>query len=127
MNNRIFIIDDDANVLFTLQSKLSEKGFLVEVSLLNKEVEGILKKIEEHNPGFIILDICYSHFDCIELVNKIRINDFLKKTQIIIYSENKKMKKRSASLGIEYFYAKDDVSVDELIEKVYKIYNNIKK
>ncbi len=83
---KILIVDDDPSQRMYLRRVL-EKYFSAEVSEAKNGVEG-LQMLKDHHPDLAILDIMMPLMDGYELLMRIRNNEMLKDTPVIILSAN---------------------------------------
>jgi len=127
MAKKIYIVEDDANILYGLQAKLSLAGFLVEVSNGNLEIENLMDNIKKADPDFIILDLILPRIDGFEVVKAIRADQNISNLPIFIFTNlsDQDTRSRSAALGVSYFFIKNDFNVDNFASKVKKIIENI--
>jgi DNA-binding response OmpR family regulator len=128
MAKKIFIIEDDANLLYGLQAKLRVEDFDVVADEGIDEIE-VLKRIKTTSPDYIILDLILPHTDGFEMIKKIKGDESLKNIPIFIFSNlsDNDTKTRSMDLGAEQFFIKNDFSIDEFVEKIKKIIINKSK
>ena len=128
MSKKIFIIEDDANLLYGLQAKLRIEGFDVEIDEGLDEQE-ILKKLQKTLPNYIILDLILPRIDGFEMIKAIKKDQTLNNIPIFIFSNlsDNDSKARSIDLGAEQFFIKNDFSVDEFVTKLKNIILNKSK
>lgn len=69
MTNRIFLVDDDRNILLSVSMALEAEGF--SVSTFNDGESG-LKGILEQHPDLVVLDVKMPRMDGIEVLSKLR-------------------------------------------------------
>jgi two-component system response regulator ChvI len=69
MKDKIFLVDDDRNILLSVSMALEAEGFDVE-SFNDGEVG--LKAILEHTPDLVVLDVKMPRMDGIEVLSKLR-------------------------------------------------------
>lgn len=125
MAKKIFIIEDDANLLYGLQAKLRVEGFDVVADEGIDEIE-VTKKLKSSSPDYIILDLILPHIDGFEMIKKIKADEVLKNIPVFVFSNlsDNDSRTRSMDLGAEQFFIKNDFSVDEFVEKIKKIIIN---
>lgn len=80
---KILVVDDDAEVLETIQLILEIGGY--KVSPLNNGYE-VLKRIEQFKPDLIILDISLGDIDGRELCEQLKATDKYSKIPILLIS-----------------------------------------
>lgn len=69
MGRRIFLVDDDRNILLSVSMALEAEGFAVETF---NDGEAGLKAILEKQPDLVVLDIKMPRMDGIEVLTKLR-------------------------------------------------------
>ncbi|MFA4941006.1 MAG: response regulator [Patescibacteria group bacterium] len=129
MSKKIYIVEDDANILYSLQAKLSLAGFKVEVNTGNMEIENLMDEIKKAKPDFIILDLILPRIDGFEAVKAIRSDNDISGLPIFIFTNlsDQDTKSRGAALGINYYFIKNDFNVDDFVVKIKKIIENAEK
>jgi DNA-binding NarL/FixJ family response regulator len=129
MNKHIYILDNDANVLATLEAKLGEAGFDLEASGGMEDSDLLLDHIRQSSPKLIVLDIDHPQFDGMDLVSNLRADDDLSKSRMLVYTENREESKvqKLEDMGVEFFYSKHNTDVESMAKIITKIFNNIIK
>ncbi|MDD5031973.1 MAG: response regulator [Patescibacteria group bacterium] len=129
MAKRVFIIEDDANVLSSLQAKFSLEGFQVGTSSGNMEIGSLLTEIKRFKPDFIVLDLILPVEDGFEAIKAIKADEEISLLPVFIFTNlsDQDSRNRSLNLGVKYYFAKSDVSVDDFISKVKKIISNLER
>jgi len=129
MKKKIFIIEDDANILFSLQAKLSVSGFEVEAHSGNADAQEIIEKIKNNKSDFVILDIILPKLNGFDLIKKINSEKELQETNIFVFTNmsDKESMDNKETLGLKYYFIKDDFSIDDFVEKIKRIINNLEK
>ncbi len=69
MTDKIFLVDDDRNILLSVSMALEAEGFNVETF---NDGEAGLNAILENNPALVILDVKMPRMDGIEVLSKLR-------------------------------------------------------
>ncbi len=69
MTNKIFLVDDDRNILLSVSMALEAEGFVIKTF---NDGESGLKAILEESPDLVILDIKMPRMDGIEVLSKLR-------------------------------------------------------
>ena len=85
MKAKMFIIEDDINLLSALQAKLSVLGFEVESHNGAGEITALVEKLLEFKPDYMILDLVLPDIDCFELLKKINGYHSLQNLPIFIF------------------------------------------
>ncbi len=129
MSKKIYIIEDNVNILYSLQAKFSADGFKVKTDVGTDDILEIENRIKMYMPDFIILDLILPNFDGFDLLRKLKSLDETKNISIFVFTNlsDKDSKSRGLDLGADYYFIKDDFSIDELVGKVKKIIENREK
>lgn len=128
-NNQIFIIEDDANLLYNLESNFSVDQFLVESSQGDEDLEVLINKVREFSPDYIILDLILPKLDGFEVLKKLKEDDDLLDVPIFIFTDlsDEDSKARSIEMGAEHYFIKEELDAYQFAEKVKKIILNQEK
>jgi len=126
MEKKIFIIEDDANILYSLEANFSAEGLDVETSEGEEEVDELLDNIRDFRPDYLILDVILPKLDGFDIIKKLKEDDELPELQIFIFSDisDEDSRSRSLEMGADYFFPKDEFDTYEFTEKVKKIMAN---
>ena len=126
MHKKIFIIEDDINILYGLQAKLSVEGFTVTVENGNSSAEEIIEKIKVISPDIVVLDLILPQVDGFQLLMLLKSDKDLTNTPVFIFTNlsDEDSKKKSESMGGDFFLIKSQLNIDEFIDKVKKILQN---
>lgn len=128
-NNKVFIVEDDANLLYGLESQFVGAGLEVEVSEADEDIEELLTTIKEFNPDYLVLDLILPKIDGFELVKRIKGDEDLGEKEIFIFTDlsDEDSRSRSLEIGADYVFFKEDFDTFEFAEKVVKIIANKSK
>lgn len=123
---KIFIIEDDADILYGLESQFAAGEFAVEVSSGDEEPEELMNRLHDFAPGYIVLDLILPKVDGFEIIKKIKADDELADKQIFIFTDlsDEDSRSRSLELGADYVFFKEEFDTFEFAEKVKKIVAN---
>jgi two-component system alkaline phosphatase synthesis response regulator PhoP len=126
MEKKIFIIEDDANILYSLEANFSAEGLDVETSEGEEELDELIDNIRDFAPDYLILDVILPRIDGFEMIKKIKEDDELSDLPIFIFSDisDEDSRSRSLEMGADYFFPKDEFDTYEFTEKVKKIMAN---
>lgn len=126
MSKKIYIVEDDAAILYGLESHLSSEGFNVETSVGGDEIEEVITKIKDFGADYLIVDLILPKIDGFELVKKIKEDDELSDLPIFIFTDlsDEDGRSRSLKIGVDYFFIKEEFETYEFAEKIAKIINN---
>lgn len=115
---RIFVIDDDKDLLSIVKSLLVKRGFNVSVYTDWEVANNDIKKYE---PQLILLDVFLSGVDGFDVCQKLKSNYATRHIPVLIFSAYP----RVAETAIYEYGANDFISkpfeVNELIRKVHAI------
>jgi len=125
-SKKLFIIEDDANILYGLESQFAADEFEVETSSGDEETEELLQRLRDFSPGYIILDLILPKIDGFDIIKKIKADDELNDRQIFIFTDlsDEDSRQRSLAIGADYVFFKDEFDTFEFAEKVKKIVSN---
>jgi len=126
---KIFIIEDDANILSGLQAKFSLIGYLVKTHSGNEKIEIIVSEIKKEMPDFIILDLILPRVDGFELLKLLKKSDEIAGATIFVFTNlsDQDSRGKGLNLGAKYYFLKEELSLDGLVEKVERIIQNREK
>lgn len=126
MEKKIFIVEDDANILYGLEANFSAEGLDVETSEGEEEADELMDNIRDFGPDYIILDVILPKLDGFDIVKKIKEDSELSDLQIFVFSDisDEDSRSRSLEMGADYFFPKDEFDTYEFTEKVKKIMAN---
>jgi DNA-binding response OmpR family regulator len=123
---RLYIIEDDADLLYSLESEFVADDFEVETSCGDEEPEELLDNLREFEPDYIIIDLILPKTDGFELIRRIKSDDSLGAKQIFVFTDlsDEDSRIRSLELGADYIFFKEEFDTFEFSEKVKKIIAN---
>lgn len=126
MDKKIFIIEDDANILYSLEANFSAEGLDTETSEGEEEIGELIDNIRDFNPDYLTLDVILPKLDGFEIIKKIKEDDELSDLPIFVFSDisDEDSRSRSLEIGADYFFPKDEFDTYEFTEKVKKIMAN---
>lgn len=123
---KIFIIEDDVNILYGLEGQFSSGDFELELSEGTEGLEEIMDRLREASPDYIILDLILPKIDGFDIIRKIKEDDELNDKEIFIFTDlsDEDSRQRSLELGADYFFFKEEFDTFQFAEKVKKIVAN---
>jgi DNA-binding response OmpR family regulator len=129
MSKRIFIVEDDSNILYGLEAQFTAAGLDVAVSETDEELEELIDEIRDFDPDYIITDLILPKVDGFEVIKKIKEDEELRDKEIFIFTDlsDEDSRSRSLELGADYVFFKEEFDTFEFAEKVKKIISNQKK
>lgn len=128
-SKKIFIIEDDANLLYGLEAQFAADSFEVGTSGGDEETEELVEKLRNFDPDYVILDLILPKIDGFEIIKKMKSDEELDDKKIFIFTDisDEDSRQRSLELGADYFFIKEDFDTFEFAEKVKKIIGNQEK
>jgi len=126
MDKKIFIVEDDVNILYSLEANFSAEGLDVETSEGEEEMDELMENIHDFGPDYVILDVILPKLDGFEIIKKIKEDSELSDLPIFVFSDisDEDSRSRSLEIGADYFFPKDEFDTYEFTEKVKKIMAN---
>jgi DNA-binding response OmpR family regulator len=123
MSKKIFIIEDDENILYGLQDHFTSDGYEVEISTAVEDIDELVSRLKKVKPDYIILDLLLPKIDGLEIVKKIRNDEETADIQVLIFTDlsEEDGKTRSIGLGINHYFLKSEMDISEFAEKVEHI------
>jgi DNA-binding response OmpR family regulator len=126
MDKKIFIIEDDSNILYSLEANFSAEGLEVVTSEGDEEIEELIDNINDFAPDYLILDIILPKIDGFEIIKRLKEDSETADLPIFVFSDisDEDSRSRSLEMGADYFFPKEDFDAYEFAEKVKKIMAN---
>jgi len=123
----IFIVEDDINISHGLQAQFNVLGYNAEVNRGDEvDLEDIIGEIKKVDADIVVLDLILPKLDGFEIIKKIRADEEINNVYIFVFTDvsDEDSKARGLELGANQYFLKDDFSVEEFAQKVYKIMEN---
>lgn len=116
---KILIVDDEPNIVMSLEYTFKKNNFEVFIARDGHEAFDILKNAL---PNIIILDVMMPHVDGYNTLEQIKKDPRLKDTKVIFLSAKNKEKdiEKGLSLGADFYMTKP-FSVKKLVEQVNEL------
>jgi len=127
-NQKILIIEDDANLLYGLLAKFRVEGFEV-ITDEGADKKEAMEKIRILKPDYIILDIILPKINGFNLLAEIKADPAISKIPIFIFTNlsDSESRQKGAELGADFYLIKTDLNLDEFVAKFKKIIENRNK
>lgn len=111
--NRILVVDDDQMLREVYSLMLSTAGYSVATAFDGKDA---LKKIKEHKPDLILLDMIMPNLDGVGVMQKLRSRQKGEDIKVIIFSNLSTLDKidEALNLGAERHLVKSQVTPEQL-------------
>lgn len=109
MRKLILAVDDDPKMLTLIKKMMSRES--EHLILCQATPESALSIMDAINVDLFIIDVMMPNIDGIELCKRIRANDALKQTPIVMLSakDNQKTRKQAQLAGADQFISKRDM------------------
>ena len=129
MAKKIFIIEDDASILYDLEAQFANTGYEIEVSEADEDDEELLRLMREFEPDYIVLDLILPKLEGFDLLKKIKLDPELRDKEVFIFTDlsNEDSRQRSLEMGADYVFFKEDFDTFQFAEKMIKIIKNQEK
>lgn len=129
MDKKIFIIEDDANILSSLEAKFGLAGLEVDSDIGLGSIEEILTRIIIEKPDYLVLDLILPNVDGFNLLKAIKANPDLANMLVFIFTNlsDQDSQARSAKLGAEFYFIKSQLNINDFVARIMKIIDNRNK
>jgi DNA-binding response OmpR family regulator len=121
--NKIFIIEDDLNILYGMRDIFTSNDYEVGTSDSNEELDELLGKIKKFKPDVIVLDIVLPKLEGSEIIKHIKEDDVIGNAEIFIFTDlsDGDGQARSVGLGANYYFMKNEFDIYTFSNKVMRI------
>lgn len=129
MNKKIFIVEDDANILYGLQALFRVSNFEVEINNGGDSKEVVINEIKKFKPDYIVLDLILPKISGFEMARELQADDETSNIDIFAFTSlsDQDSRERGVNSGINYYFLKTELDIEELVEKIKKIIKNKEK
>lgn len=113
----LLIVEDEDSVVYALSEKFNlTEG--VKVIFASNGKDGLKKALDE-KPDLILLDIILPEMDGIEMLEKLREDDWGKTVEVIILSNlsDPDSEKKAKDLGVTKYIIKADCEIEDVVKK----------
>ena len=119
MTKQVLIVDDEPNIVISLEFLLLREGFEVRVA---RDGEVGLAKIRESHPDLVVLDVMMPKLDGFAVLEAVRADPALQSTRILMLTAKGREvdQKKGLGLGADAYIAKP-FSTHELVDKVREL------
>lgn len=116
MKRKILIVDDEPNIVMTLEYAFKKQNFEVFIARDGSEALEILKT---NVPDIVLLDIMMPNIDGYQTLIKIKENEVLKHTKVVFLTAKSKTTdiQKGIDLGVDLYLAKP-FSIKNVIRNV---------
>lgn len=119
MGRSVLVVDDEPNIVISLQFLLQQAGFDVRVA---KNGEEALAAVAERVPDLILLDVMTPIRDGYDVCERIRADPALKNVRIVMLTARSREveKEKALALGADAYVTKP-FSTRELVDRVRRM------
>ena len=119
MSKRILVVDDEPNIVMSLEFLMRRAGFEVEVARNGREA---LQALDGPPPDLLLLDVMMPEFDGYEVCEQVRARPEWNRTRIIMLTARGRdvERERGLALGADAYVTKP-FSTRELVAKVREL------
>ena len=123
MSKKIFIIEDDENILYGLQDRFTSDGYEVNISTAEEEVDELLARIKKAKPDFLTIDLLLPKIDGMEIIKRLKGDEDLADLEVIIFTDlsDEDGKARSVGLGVNHYFLKNEMDINEFADQAEEI------
>lgn len=117
--NKILIVDDEPNIVMTLEYAFKRKGYEVFVA---RDGEEALDILENKIPDVVLLDIMMPKVDGYETLKKIRENNRLLNTKVVFLTAKNKTSniEKGLKLGADKYLTKP-FSIKKIVSEINEL------
>ncbi len=117
--NKILIVDDEPNIVMTLEYAFKKQDFEVFIARDGSEALEILK---EKTPNIILLDVMMPKVDGYKTLELIKQNEELKETKVVFLTAKSKTKdvEKGMSLGADKYLTKP-FSIKKVVNEIKEL------
>ncbi len=119
MKRSVLVVDDEPNIVLSLEFLMKQAGFDVRVA---RDGDAALQAVADQVPDLILLDVMIPGIDGYELCQKMRANPRLQSVKIIMLTAKSRdvEREKGFALGADEYITKP-FSTRELVERVKRI------
>jgi len=114
---KILIVEDELPLLELMSDKLAAEGFVV---IRAEDGEKGLELAKKNQPDLILLDILLPKIDGIEMLRRLRDDDWGAKAQVVLLTNLSDSEKvaEATKLGAYDYLVKSDWKLEDVVKKV---------
>ena len=119
MGKRVLVVDDEPNIVMSLEFRMRRAGFEVGVARNGREA---LEALEGAPPDLLLLDVMMPEFDGYEVCERVRARPDWSGTKIVMLTARGREveRERGLSLGADAYVTKP-FSTRDLVEQVKRM------
>ena len=121
MKRKILIVDDEPNIVMTLEYTFKKKDFEVYIARDGSEA---LQILENNCPDVVLLDIMMPNVDGYQTLKQIKNNRRLKKTKVVFLTAKSKVSdiEKGLKLGADKYLIKP-FSIKKIVSEINELLN----
>ena len=121
MKKKILIVDDEPNIVMTLEYTFKKQDFEVFIARDGSEA---LQILEKHTPDVVLLDIMMPNVDGYQTLNYIRNQDSLKTAKVVFLTAKNKASdiEKGLKLGADKYLTKP-FSIKKIVSEILELLN----
>ena len=121
MKRKILIVDDEPNIVMTLEYTFKKKDFEVYIARAGSEA---LQILENNSPDVVLLDIMMPNVDGYQTLKQIRNNASLKNTKVVFLTAKNKVSdiEKGLKLGADKYLIKP-FSIKKIVSEINELLN----
>jgi len=120
LSKRVLIVDDEPDLTDLFATVLTSAGFEV---IKASDGSKALASMKNYLPDLVLLDVQMPNMDGFETLGKIRTDDHLRSTRVIIVSnmQGQDYLDKATNLGADDYWYKANTHLVDLVDKVKKL------
>ena len=119
MSKRILIVDDEPNIVISLEFLMMREGHEVHVA---RDGEAGLVAVRDQRPDLVVLDVMMPKLDGFSVLASIRSDPALAQTRVLMLTAKGRETERETELGLgANAYMPKPFSTRELVDKVKEL------
>ncbi len=116
---RILVVDNEPEILASMESLLSQRGYEVYKAPNGEEV---FAQMEQYKPDVLVLDVLLPRMNGFDVAKKLRSNPLYDRTQIIFLTEEEAQDNPYKDQGIgREFYIPKPINPDQLVSAIERL------
>lgn len=121
MKKKILIVDDEPNIVMTLEYTFKKKDFQVFIARDGSEALTILK---DNKPDVVLLDIMMPNVDGYQTLKMIKENDSLNSIKVVFLTAKNKASdiEKGLKLGADKYLTKP-FSIKKIVSEIHELLN----
>jgi len=119
MGKRILIVDDEPNIVISLEFLMKREGYEVDIA---PDGEAALKALAEGRPDLVLLDVMLPRMNGFEICSRIRANPAWREIKILVLTAKGRDSEIARGLGLGAdLYVTKPFSTRDLVAQVRRL------